>query len=108
MSADYVPLAILMFAVTYPARTLPMLAPGLERLPGPVLTYLRLAGPAALAALAAVNALFATSKPDSFRLGIEPLAVVVCAVIVAWRRSLLPGVVVAAAMVAIARALGIA
>ncbi len=107
MTFVFVPLAVLMWAVTYPARALPMLAPGMERLPARVATYLQLAGPAALAALAAVNVLF-LGEGGRFQLGLEPLAVIVAAGITAWRRSLLPGVVFAAVVVAAARAAGIA
>jgi branched-subunit amino acid transport protein len=102
-----VPLAILMWVVTYPSRALPMLAPGIERLPPQAVAYLRLAGPSALAALAAVNSLL-TDKPPRLLLGVEPLAVVLCVLVVAKTRLLLPGVVAAVALVAIARALGAA
>ena len=33
MSLGLIPLAILMWAVTFPARAMPMLAPGIDRLP---------------------------------------------------------------------------
>ena len=55
MSVELVGLALLMGAVTYPARALPLLVPGIERLPPIALAYLRLVGPAVLGALAAVN-----------------------------------------------------
>ena len=54
MSTGFVVLAVLMGAVTYPSRALPLLAPGLERLPAPVFAYLRLVAPAVLAAIGAV------------------------------------------------------
>ena len=54
MSTDLILLALLMGAVTYPSRALPLLAPGIERLPSWALDYLQLVGPAVLAALAAV------------------------------------------------------
>ena len=97
-----------MWAVTYPSRALPMLAPGIERLPAWAVSYLRLAGPAALAALAAVNCLLATDKPPHLLVGIEPVAVGVCVLIVARTRLLLPGVTAAVVVVAAARALGVA
>lgn len=106
MTAAFVPLALLMFAVTYPSRALPMLAPGIERLPRPVLAYLRLVGPACLAALAAVNSLVTSEPRLALHLGVEPLAVVVCA-LVAWRWSLLPGIVLAVVLVYAARTAGL-
>ncbi|MGA3029128.1 MAG: AzlD domain-containing protein [Candidatus Limnocylindrales bacterium] len=103
-----VPLAFVMWAVTYPSRALPMLAPGIERLPKWAVTYLRLAGPAALAALAATGSLLTTDTPPHLQLGVMPLAVALC-VIVVWRtRLLLAGVVAAVVLVALARALGLA
>jgi branched-subunit amino acid transport protein len=108
MSLDWglVPLAFVMWAVTYPSRALPMLAPGIERLPDRAITYLRLAGPSALAALAAVNCLLTSGSSPRLLIGIEPVAVAVCIAIVARTRSLLPGVVAAVVVVAMARALG--
>jgi branched-subunit amino acid transport protein len=108
MSFALVPLAFVMWAVTYPARALPMLAPGIERLPPAAVAYLRLAGPAALAALAAVNCLLTSDKPPHLLIGIEPMAVGVCVLIVARTRLLLPGVAAAVAIVAVARAMGVA
>jgi len=103
-----VPLAFVMWAVTYPSRALPMLAPGIERLPKWAVTYLRLAGPAALAALAATGSQLTTDTPPHLQLGVMPLAVALC-VIVVWRtRLLLAGVVAAVVLVALARALGLA
>lgn len=106
-SAGLIPLALLMWLVTFPSRALPMLAPGIERLPRQVVTYLRLAGPAALAALAAVNCLLTGDRVPSLQLGIVPLAVLACVVVVARTRLLLPGVTVAVMLVAVARALGV-
>jgi branched-subunit amino acid transport protein len=85
-----------------------MLAPGIERLPAWAVSYLRLAGPAALAALAAVNCLLTADKPPHLLVGIEPVAVGVCVLVVARTRLLLPGVTAAVVLVAAARALGIA
>jgi branched-subunit amino acid transport protein len=82
----------------------------MERLPQRALDYLQLVGPAILAALAAVNVMVTTDDTGatSFHVGIEWLAVLVCMAITAWRRNLLYGLVVAVALVAIARAVGIA
>lgn len=109
MSTDLVLLAVLMAAVTYPSRALPMLAPGIERLPPPALAYLRLVGPAVLASLAAVNTLVRTAPDGSQEvyLGVEALGVLACLGIVAWRRNLFLGLFVGASLVAILRAAGI-
>jgi branched-subunit amino acid transport protein len=95
--------------VTYPSRAIPLLAPQFERLPSPVLAYLRLVGPAVLGAIAAVEVLVRPAG-EGFELvvGPEALAVVVCAIIVAWRRNLALGLVAAVGLIALARAAGIA
>ena len=49
MSTDLIPLAFLMFLVTYPSRAVGLLAPGIERLPRRAMEYLQLVGPALLA-----------------------------------------------------------
>lgn len=110
MTTDLVLLAALMGAVTLPFRAFPLLAPGFERLPERLRLYLRLVGPSVLAALAAVNTFVdhETGGRPSFHVGIEWLAVGVCVAVVAMRRSLLVGLVLAAGIVAGARALGIA
>lgn len=110
MSLGFVALAILMGAVTYPSRALPLLAPGLERLPARAVEYLRLVGPAVLAALAAVNVAIVLdpARHASFHVGIEWLAVGACVALVAWRRNLLAGIVVAVVATAGARAVGLA
>ena len=110
MTGDLVLLAVLMGAVTYPSRATPFLAPGIERLPPPVLAYLRLVGPAVLAALAAVNVLVVTGPngQPQLHVGVETAAVVVAVAIVAWRRNLLLGVAVAVVLVVLARSTGIA
>lgn len=98
----------LMFAVTYPSRAVPLLIPGVDRLPPWVLTYLRLVGPAILASLAAAS-VFAVSGDDggqALDLGIEALAVALCAALVAWRRNLFVGLAAAVAIVALARVVG--
>lgn len=110
MSVTLIGLAVLMGAVTYPSRALPLLAPGIERLPAGILAYLRLVGPAVLAALAAVNSmvLVDSARHATFHVGIEWVAVGACIALVAWRRSLLAGLVVAVVLTAGARALGLA
>jgi branched-subunit amino acid transport protein len=105
MTTEFVLLALLMGAATYPSRALPILAPGIERLPAPVLEYLRLVGPAVLAAIGAVNVLVV--KPDGgigFHVGIEAVAVVACLALTLWRRNLLLGLIAAVVIVAVARA----
>lgn len=110
MSTDLVWLAVLMGAVTYPARALPLLVPGVERLPARLRDYLRLVGPAILATLAAMNVFVSidAERTPSFHVGIEWLAVGGCVVLVAARRGLLVGTVVAALIAALARASGLA
>ena len=110
MTTDLVLLAVLMGAVTFPFRAIPLLAPGFDRLPKRVRLYLRLVGPSVLAALAAVNTFVdqeGTNRP-TFHFGIEWLAVGLCVAVVGMRRSLLIGLVLAAAMIAILRAVGTA
>lgn len=110
MSVELVGLALLMALVTYPSRALPLLAPGIERLPDPALEYLRLVGPGVLAALAAVNVMVLTSDSGtpSFHVGIEWVAPAVCGIVTAWRGSLFLGLIGGVALVAITRALGLA
>ena len=101
------PVTLIMWAVTYPSRALPMLAPGLERLPKWAVTYLRLAGPAALAALAATGSLLTSDSPPRLQFGVMPLAVALCVVLV-WRtKLLLVGVAGAVVLTAAGIALGI-
>lgn len=108
MSVRYVALAVLMLAVTYPSRALPLLAPGIERLPRWALDYLRLVGPAILAALAVVNAVVVTTDAGtSLEVGIVAMAVAVCALVVARTRQLIVGLAVAVVLVAVARATGL-
>lgn len=109
MSWELVPLAVLMGAVTYPSRAVPLLAPGIERLPAPVLEYLRLVAPAVLAALAAVDTMVATGSDGqpAFHVGIEWVAVAAAIGLVWWRRNLFLGLVAAVAIAALARATGL-
>ncbi len=109
MSTELVLLAVLMGAVTYPVRAVPILAPGIERLPPRALLYLRLVGPAVLASLAAANTLVVPTGTGTsgLHVGIEAAAVVACLALVAWRRNLLLGLIAAMALVAVARLTGI-
>ena len=109
MSTELVVLALLMMAVTYPSRALPLLAPGIERLPSRALLYLRLVGPAVLASIAAPETL--VRERDGVRAivpTVDILGVLLCVVIVAWRRNLFLGLVAGVALVAGLRFAGIA
>jgi len=110
MSTELLLLFVLMFAVTYPSRAVPLLAPGIERLPPLALLYLRLVGPAILASLAATNSLVASGADGAnvLDVGIEAVAVAACGVLVAWRRNLVIGLAVAVAIVFVARFAGLA
>ena len=111
MDLGLVPLALLMAAVTYPWRAVPLLSPATRRLPPVVRDYLRLVGPAMLATLAAVNLMVivdASRTERTFHFGVEWLAVALCIAVAALRRSLLIGLVGAIAIVALARAAGLA
>ena len=109
MSTQLVLLALLMFVVTYPSRALGLLAPAMDRLPRRALDYLQLVGPAVLAALAAVSVMVVASDAGPrFHVGLEWLAVGACLAVVAWRRNLFLGLVVAVAIAAGGRAVGIA
>ena len=106
MSVNLVGLALLMFAVTYPFRAIPLFAPARDRLPPLVQRYLRLVGPAILAALAAGNTAFAEDAEghNAFHLGIEWIAVALAVVLIAWRGNVFVGILAAVVMVAIGRA----
>lgn len=110
MSSDLVLLAAIMGLATYPFRVIPLLAPGFERLPVNVRTYLRLVGPAVLAALA-TTAVMVTEGADgrpALHVGVAWLAVGLCILVVALRKSLLIGLLLAAGLMAVLRALGMA
>ncbi len=109
MTTDLVPLAVLMFLVTYPSRAVGLLAPGIERLPRRALEYLQLVGPAVLTALAAVSIMVGTSggRPV-FTIGLPWLAVLACLGLVAWRRNLFIGLATAVAIAIVGRAVGLA
>ena len=107
MSTELVLLAVLMGLATYPSRALPMLAPGIEKLPPRALQYLRLVGPAVLASLAAANTFVATTDGvRSLHLDTAAAGVLLCVMVTAWRRNLLLGLLGGMALVAAARALG--
>jgi len=110
VSVELVGLAVFMFAVTYPARAIPLLVSRFERLPPPAPEYLRLAGPAVLGAIAAAEVLIGVSAEGrpTLEVGWEALAVVACAALVAWRRNLALGLLVAVVLIALLRATGIA
>jgi branched-subunit amino acid transport protein len=106
MSVHLVGLALLMAAVTYPFRALPLFLPTKDRLPPVLQRYLRLVGPAILAALAAGNTAFAEDAAgrNSFHVGIEWIAVALAVVLIAWRGNVFIGILAAAVLVAVSRA----
>jgi branched-subunit amino acid transport protein len=110
VSVVLVPLAFLMGLATYPSRAIPLLVPGMNRLPASIQLYLRLVGPSVLGALAAVNVMVSLDsvRRPSFHVGFEWLAVGLCIAIVAWRKNLFLGLVAAVALIAAARAMGLA
>jgi branched-subunit amino acid transport protein len=110
VSTTYVLLAVLMGAATYPFRAIPLLVPQMRRLPAPAMAYLRLVGPAILASLAAVSVALTVGESGRPELHVGPewIAVALCVAIVAWRRNLLLGLIVAAGLMAALRALGLA
>lgn len=105
MTTDLVPLALLMLVATYPSRALGLLAPAMDRLPRKVFEFLQLVGPAVLSALAAVDVMVAVENDRSvFTVGLPWLAVGACLVVVAWRRNLFLGLLVAVAIAIVGRA----
>ena len=109
MSTDLVPLALLMFAATYPSRAIGLLAPGIERMPRRAFEYLQLVGPAVLAALAAVDVMVVVEGDrPAFHVGLSWLAVGACLAVVTWRRNLFLGLVTAVVIAVIGRQAGIA
>ena len=75
-----------------------------------MLEYLRLVGPAVLGAIAAVEVLFRSGAEGGFvpSAGAEVAAVLACAALVAWRRNLALGLLVAVLLIAGLRAAGLA
>jgi branched-subunit amino acid transport protein len=110
VTVGLIALAALMAAVTYPARALPLLALGIERLPQGALLYLRLVGPAVLAALAATNTVLIVdaNRHASIHVGVEWLAVGLALLIAARWRNLFLGLLAAVVVTAAPRALGVA
>ena len=109
MSTEFVGLAVLMLAATYPSRAVGLLVPGIHRLPKPALDYLQLVGPAVLSAIGAVAVLVRVPEdgPPTFGIGVDSFAVLAALLITAWRRNLLFGILVAVAIAVVARALGL-
>jgi branched-subunit amino acid transport protein len=108
VSTDLVPLAVLMWAVTYPSRAIGLLNPAIDRMPRRALAYLQLVGPAVLAALAAVNVMVVTTDGRSaFTVGLPWVAVAACIAIVGWRKNLFLGLVTAVAIAIAGRAAGL-
>jgi branched-subunit amino acid transport protein len=108
VSTQLVLLAFLMFLVTYPSRALGLLAPAMDRLPRRAFDYLQLVGPAILAALAAVAVMVVTTDAGPrFHVGLEWVAVGACLAVVAWRRNLFLGLIVAVAIAIVGRAAGV-
>jgi branched-subunit amino acid transport protein len=109
VSAEYVPLALIMFAFTYPSRAIGLLAPAIDRLPRRALDYLQLVGPAVLAALAAVDIMVGVENGESyFTIGLPWLSVAACVALVWWRRNLFIGLAAAVLVAIVGRALGLA
>lgn len=110
MSTVLVPLALLMGLATYPWRAVPLLVPGMHRLPAWAQRYLRLVGPSVLAALAAVNTtvVLDAARHPSFHVGWEWIAVGLCIAVVAVRRNLFLGLIAGVGLIALARAAGVA
>jgi branched-subunit amino acid transport protein len=108
VSTDLVPLAVLMFLVTYPSRAVGLLSPGIDRLPPRALEYLQLVGPAVLTALAAVSVMVTTvgGKP-AFTIGLPWVSVAACLALVAWRKNLFLGLAAAVAIAIVGRAIGL-
>jgi branched-subunit amino acid transport protein len=100
-STDLIPLAALGGIGTYAARAIPMLVPGIDRLPPVVLEYLRLIGPAALGAIAAASVFV---RDGAFTVGPEAAAVAAGAAVGRLRGNLLIGMVVSVLVVLALRA----
>lgn len=110
MSTELIPLAVLLFVATYPSRAVPILVGGVHRLPPLVRIYVRLLGPSVLMALAAAFTFLSvdpTGRPV-FHVGIEWLAVGLTLVLLWAKRGLLLALLASVALVAIARAAGLA
>lgn len=110
MSTEFVGLAVLMLAATYPSRGVGLLVPGIHRLPKPALDYLQLVGPAVLSAIGAVAVLVRVPEDGSptFGIAVDSFAVLAALLVTVWRRNLLFGIVTAVAIAIVARASGLA
>ena len=111
MSTDLVLLAVLMFGVTYPTRALGLLMAGHR----PAATRGARLPPAGRAGGPDGHRRRQRDgrRPDdagtpAFHIGIEWVAVLACLAITAWRKNLLLGLIAAVALVAVARATGLA
>ena len=109
MSTDLVLLAVLMGAVTYPSRALPMLAPGIERLPPARSSTCASSGrrcwrrspPRRRSSTRTTRACRrSSSDPRSW-------ACSLCMAIVWWRRNLFLGLLAGVVLVALLRVAGI-
>jgi branched-subunit amino acid transport protein len=102
---DLVPLAILGAVGTYAARALPLLVPGIDRLPPLLLEYLRLIGPAVLGAIAAAAVFVSKSASGPvLHVGPEAVAVIAGSIVGRWRGSLLLGMATSVVVVQLLRA----
>lgn len=112
-AAPTLAIALAMASVTYLLRVTPLLGTRAGRIPRLATEYLRLVAPAILVALATVNVAVilpagATgSVGPALHIGVEWVAVAACVGVVAVRRSLFLGLVVAVLVTAVARAMGI-
>jgi len=109
VTTDLVPLAVLLWAVTYPSRAIGLLNPAIDRLPRRVLDYLQLVGPSVLASLAAVNTVIFLEPGGrtTVVVGLPWLAVAACIGLVAWRKSLFIGLIAAVAIAYAGRTAGL-
>ena len=110
MTADLLPLAVLMGLATYPLRAIPFLWHGTRQMPAVARQYLRLVAPSVLASLAAVSVMIAADPGgrSAFHVGFEWLAVGLCIAVVALRGNLFLGLLIAAGFISAMRGLGIA
>ena len=89
---------VLMWAVTYPSRAIPLLTPGLERLPPRALLYLRLVGPAVLgldvvfaAAMAGLALGLITGRREAVAAGAGALIGVVASLVAGTQVGIIAG-----------------
>jgi len=108
MTADLLPLAVLMGLATYPLRAIPFLWHGTRQMPAVARQYLRLVAPSVLASLAAVSVMIAADPGgrSALHVGFEWLAVGLCIAVVVLRRNLLLGLLMAAGFMSAMRGLG--